>query len=345
MTNPPSHAFHTAQAHVADLDTLRHKVSPQQRALLDALWAEFRDRNRWIPRQALQAADGEAAFREACLALGDSVVRVCPDEGGESCQLTFLGVLLTEQGLAAEELMVRYLEYVRDRVRAVPVTEWVSSQEVEAALQLTPERSRLLRQLLRLSHWWGGGSAFGSREWTVGVPLDVEELPPGDLAAYLRDHVLAHFVAQAAGAAAGLRLVRAPAAEPPRSAFWFVRDAPLAQRLGADWHEAQDVCQVRGWKSCVLLCGGILEAVLRWALLNTGGAANPGPGLVPLANLASERGLLPEGLPLEPTLAAYPELLDPAASAGVPRQAAEGALETVRSCLRQLSAQTGGTAR
>jgi len=78
--------------------------------------------------------------------------------------LTFLGVLLTDQGEESEGLLVRYLEYVRDRCKTDPSLEWVRSQEVEAALGLTAPRSRLLRQLIRLSHWWGGGSGFGDQE-------------------------------------------------------------------------------------------------------------------------------------------------------------------------------------
>ena len=118
-----------------------------------------------------------------------------------------------------------------------------------------------MRQLIRLSHWWGGGSAFGEREWTVGVPVDVDELAAeADLRHYVREHVLKHFPIESGSPA--------PKGQGDASggAFWFVENVALRERLAADWHEAQDVCHVLGWKSCVILCGGILEALLADAL-------------------------------------------------------------------------------
>ncbi|MFB3819586.1 MAG: hypothetical protein ACE147_18170 [Candidatus Methylomirabilales bacterium] len=322
-----------------DLDHLRQRLTPEQRRVLNLLWAEFRDRNRWLPREELHAETGEAPARAAVQGLGEAILRPGREDAAEDYRLTFLGVLLADEGPESEALLVRYLEYVRDRVRAEPGLEWVGSPEVEAALQLTRERSRHLRQLIRLSHWWGGGSGFGQREWTVGVPLDVDELPEHELAAYVRQHVLAHFLPGAAGQ--GLTIVPLAPPAPPRPPFWFLPDATLAERLAADWHEAQDVCQVRGWKSCVLLCGGILEATLRAALAAGDAASAAGAGAHPLAGLAPEavrRGLLPEPLQLTPAVAQYRDLI---AGRGqtVGHADADAALAAVRTCLRQLAAR------
>jgi hypothetical protein len=326
---------------MTDLDALRGRLSATQRDFVDALWHFYRGHNQWVPSRIVHQHFGKAAAEAQLAELGPNLVRAYRDAGKEYCRLTFLGVLLADQGVEAENLLVRYLEYVRDRYRSDPHVEWVSSQEVEAALRLPAEQSRLLRQLVRLSHWWGGGSAFGEREWTVGLPVDVDDLVgEADLQRYVRDHVLRHFPIEARAAAAS------GADDPSGHAFWFVADTALRERLAMDWHEAQDVCHVLGWKSCVILCGGILEALLRDALARAQtGAPRGSPPLPQLVAAAVERRLIREGsLRPSPALQTFRTLIQPGRphrkTVVLGRTDAEAALDTVRSCLRQLAAAT-----
>jgi hypothetical protein len=316
-------------------------LTGSQRAFVGALWAFYCDHGQWVPARLLRQHFGTDVVRAEATALGENVVRQYREAGKEYYRLTFLGVLLADGGEASEALLVRYLEYVRDRYRADPRVEWVASQDVEAALGLSAEQSRLLRQLLRLSHWWGGGSAFGDREWTVGIPVDVDELlEEADLARYVREHVLRHFptaVSTAPGASDGVE---------SKGPFWFVREAALRERLAADWHEAQDVCHVLGWRSCVALCGGILEALLMEALERRDWqAAGRSRTLSGLAAAAAERGLLgPEPPRLAPALASFAALIRPArrarAAGALTRADADAALDTVRVFLRRLAEVT-----
>jgi hypothetical protein len=325
-------------AAATDLDDLRRRLSDSHRDFVSALWAFYRDRNQWVPSRIAHQHFGKDAVQAYLAALGPSLVQVHRDDGKDHYRLTFLGMLLADQGAAAEDLLVRYLEYIRDRHGSDPRLEWVGSQEVEAALRLSAEQSRLLRQIIRLSHWWGGGSAFGEREWTVGVPVDVDELAAEtDLRRYVRAHVLKHFPTES----------RPPAAEgrsdAPGGAFWFIEDAALRERLAADWHEAQDVCHVLGWKSCVILCGGILEALLADTLARSASPARRRPlrlgSLVTAA--VQRRALKKDALRLSPTLLAFRSLI---ASGSRRRKAiapdrtdADAALDAVRACLQQLA--------
>jgi len=325
---------------VAELDSLRRRLTDDQRAILNATWEHYRDRGEWIPCRVLYHLFGKATVL-ACLGqLGANVICGMEDDEEEYYRLTFLGVLLTAQGEESEQLLARYLEYVRKRYEDDPRLEWVGSQEVEATLNLTADRSQLLRQLIRLSHWWGGGSGFGDQEWTVGVPIDVDEIPLGpDLRAYIRQHVLTHFLPQ---------VPSAPAVK-PRQEFWFIQDPALQRQLAMDWREAQDVYQVRGWKSCVVLCGGILEAILPAALAREGHAPREAGGqdLAALLEAARARGILGAGAPpLGLALRGFRDLIHPGLAAGgrleVTRDEAEAALVAVRMCLRHMAAARGG---
>jgi hypothetical protein len=321
-----------------DLDALRRSLSAPQRDFVGALWAFYRDHNQWVPARIAHQHFGKDAVQAHLAALGPSLVQAYRDEGKDYYRLTFLGMLLTDEGVGAEDLLVRYLEYVRDRHGSDPRVEWVSSQEVETALRLSAAQSRLLRQLIRLSHWWGGGSAFGEREWTVGVPVDVEDLAAEtNLRHYVREHVLKHFPIESGSPA--------PKGQGDASggAFWFIEDTALRERLAADWHEAQDVCHVLGWKSCVVLCGGILEALLTGALARAGAPAAPKRLLLgSLVTAATERHVLEkDALRPSPTLLAFRGLIGSwprrRQAAAPNRTDAEAALDAVRSCLRQLA--------
>ncbi len=319
-----------------ELETLRKRLTGEQRTILNAIWSHFRDHTQWVPRRLLHQRFGKPAVQACLEQLGDGIIREFEDEGKHWYRLTFLGVLMTEQGEESEGLLARYLEYVRKRSKSDPTLEWVGSQEVEAALGLTVERSRLLRQLIRLSHWWGGGSGFGDQEWTVGVPIDVDDLPSEpDLCGYIRGHVLMHF--PTGTPPTGI--------ETPRGEFWFVADPDLQRQLTLDWHEAQDVYQVRGWKSCVILCGAILERLLLDALSGEGDAsAETGrPDLAALVEAARDRGILGSGTPpLGHALREFRQLIHPGRQARqrveATRDEAEAALIVVRMCLRQFAA-------
>ena len=345
----------TTESRGPDLDALRGRLTQGQRAILNTVWEHYRTQSRWVSRHLLRERFGGPALSAALDQLGEGVVSEYQEDEEECYRLTFLGVLLADQGQESEELLVRYLAFVRDRFRSDPRVEWVGSQEVEAALGLTRERSRLLRQLIRLSHWWGGGSGFGGQEWTVGVPIDVDDLPAeSDLRGYVRDHVLRHFAPELFLGDPGTFSLRVQASpqERPRDAFWFVKDPVLRRQLAMDWHEAQDVRQVRGWKSCVVLCGGILEAVLQDALSRSSPSAAPGvPGgadrgsLADLVEAATTLGILgQDALPLGPILLGFRNLICPdrqiREGVEVTKDDSEAALNAVKVCLRQVAALT-----
>jgi len=324
-----------------NLEELRGRLTGEQRSVLNAIWEHYRDQGEWSLRSSLDRRFGAGALRGALEGLGPSIVAELEDAGGQEVRATFLGVLLTDQGPEVEELLARYLEYVRDRYRKDSRLEWVGSQEVEAALDLTPPRSRLLRQLIRVSHWWGGGSGFGAREWTVGIPVDVDDLPADpDLRSYVRTHVLRHLGAPTA----------VPARPGVRGDFWFMADSDLQRQLALDWREAQDAHQAQAWKACVLLCGGILEGLLAEVL----GGEGPSPGSPPatgapewnpaaLLEVSGKREVLGgAALPVRQCLQLFRALIQPVPRArlglSVTQDDAEASMHAVRTLLKRLPA-------
>lgn len=78
--------------------------------------------------------------------------------------------------------------------------------------------------------------------------------------------------------------VKASGARPPRqratssrlNLSFMKNDVPLRSILQADWKEAGNNYASKAWKSCVLLCGGVVEGLLLWQLEDVETAAAEG---------------------------------------------------------------------
>jgi hypothetical protein len=136
----------------SQVDVLRSKVTTEQRALLTVIWTYFRDHQQWpAVRQLHKDRGGKEDVRLALENLGGGIVRDEPEAGRRGqYQLTLLGVLLTENGEAYEQLLVRFLDYI---VSVDPSRTEVYAQDVSAALKLDSEQTVLLGALLKGFHY------------------------------------------------------------------------------------------------------------------------------------------------------------------------------------------------
>ncbi len=159
------------------LEILRSGLTNEQRKLLTAIFTHFRIHKQWIITRALHAEyGGKPAIQSSLKSLGGAIVFERDEQSRTYYQLTFLGVLLTEDGQTYETLLVRYLGYVyrkcieeTDRIR-------VNSSEVATDLSLDPQQLYLLGFLINLGRFTNG-SSIGADYWDAGIPSDVEDLP------------------------------------------------------------------------------------------------------------------------------------------------------------------------
>lgn len=115
------------------------------------------------------------------------------DSGRYRYQLTFLGILLTEQGAEIERLIVRYLELLKETFEADPERDTIASLEVEAFLGLTTDQSRMLGKVLFMSPFHGGGGA-SEAGWSARFPHEIDDFPSqADLTKFLRAKVMERY--------------------------------------------------------------------------------------------------------------------------------------------------------
>ena len=174
-----------------DVDSLRDKLTDQQGELLSAIWEYYLQNNEWVPCRVLHGRfldPGKNAVRRMLEELEARIVFVSDEFGKQGYRLTFLGVMLTRKGQGAEELLVKYLEYLRERFLSDPEFDEITSQEVETALHLSAEESGTLNKLLHIGQLFARSASYGEGRWTAGVPSDIDDLPSvRDFRRYVRE--------------------------------------------------------------------------------------------------------------------------------------------------------------
>jgi hypothetical protein len=177
---------------MSELERLRGKLTDEQRKILTAIWHYFLEHKQWIPTRLLhQTCGGKPQVWASLEQLGGSIVVEYEEGSLNYYHLTFLGILLTEEGQNCEQLLIRYLAYVSEKCAAEPLRTHVSSQEIAEDLQLDPEQSVLLGFLIRESPFSGSGS-FGIDGWNIEIPRNVEDFPQ-DLLTYIHERVMEQY--------------------------------------------------------------------------------------------------------------------------------------------------------
>lgn len=179
------------------VNQIRAKLTNDHRKIINAIW-EYHvrqdDRWAWMPKAALyrEFADltksrksGRRFVIATLSSLSGSIVYEHQDH---YYGLTFLGVLLTDEGRDGIELLARCLELFQKQYDAGGDLKEIkiSSQEIATSLNLPENKLRLLHNLVDLSQL---GSAGGSKnQWTMSVTYWRDEfLYEDDLMAYVEE--------------------------------------------------------------------------------------------------------------------------------------------------------------
>ena len=167
-------------------ESLQARITETQRKALGAILDYYLKKNKWIPTGVLYHDLGKEAARSALNDLNGTVVLEVLDSGKYRYQLSFLGILIGYTSDEAVELVARFLIHLKELYLKDPEFDRVKSQDVEVALGLTADQTRLLGRLIYFSPFSGGGG-YGESEWEVRPPTEVYDFPAiQDFRAYIR---------------------------------------------------------------------------------------------------------------------------------------------------------------
>lgn len=178
---------------MSELERLRSELTDEQRNILTAIWSYFHEHQHWMPIRFLhENYGGKTKVWEYLEQLGGTIVFEHEEVPRKYYRLTFLGILLTEEGTNCEQLVIRYLEYVSQKCAEEPIRTQVSSQEVATDLRFNLEQLSLLGYLVREGSFYSGSASFGTDEWSMGIPDDVEDFPQ-ELVEYVRKRAVLYY--------------------------------------------------------------------------------------------------------------------------------------------------------
>jgi len=287
MSSRDSRPNQSAQRTLYDL---RDQLTKRQRAILDDVWGHMKEKRAGIPERTLLDDYGREVLTSETKALGGSIIYSGHEENRLRYKVGLVGVFLTTDGPRLESLVKRYLDYLRTRYQADKEIERLSSKEFASwGAQFAFSESELneLRMILSLSL-----RSFASRlggwnpeEWFISVDDDVVELKRvTDWDEYVKGEIMKGYDArQPVGEAERIRYSGIVGSQHPYSRAFaqlevpptepvadldlaFIDDLPLLGIVESDWSEARRLIEIGAWKSCTILCGGILEALLLWRL-------------------------------------------------------------------------------
>lgn len=167
-------------------EDLQARLTEIQSRTLGVIWDYYYKNNKWIPTGVLYHSLGKETVLSALNDLSGTVVFEFLDSGKYRYQLSFLGILLGYSSDEAVELLARFLMHLKELYLKNPEFESVKSQDVEVALGLTTNQTRLLGRLIYASPFSGGGG-YGEFEWEVRPPIEVYDYPAiQDFRGYIR---------------------------------------------------------------------------------------------------------------------------------------------------------------
>jgi hypothetical protein len=162
------------------LNDLRSGLTEHQLAIINAIWQYELKRGRPMPAIALGDALSltESEVFSALEGVGgDIAYSTGPDYVRRRYHLTFLGYLLAEQGEELQDLLGRYLNFARDKLKQDPESERINIPEAMEAAGFSESQKRFFTEMFFRTPFHGGGSPsetnFPSKidEWYVASDL------------------------------------------------------------------------------------------------------------------------------------------------------------------------------
>ena len=162
-----------------NLESLRQQLSSVHVDILDEVLGYALQHRTPIPIRLVHHRFGVKPVAEAIAKLSGSAIFELHTNGTKCYQLTLIGALLSPKGSRLENLLVSYLDFLRQQFRKSPDVDEFSSLDLQGTLQLTDEDLQLLLFATSSStpwlfSYWGGSNAEG--QWCVKVRDEIAAL-------------------------------------------------------------------------------------------------------------------------------------------------------------------------
>jgi hypothetical protein len=172
------------------LKSLRQELTDSQRKILNWIWENYLPEGSWPTRRSFNLEFYNETDHIALTQLGGSIVFENNDNGRNRLRLSFLGALLTKDGVLLEDLLSRCIRYMLDRLNKEPELQQVSSSEAVGALELKGYELYWLIRFMPLNPA-GVVRQHGQGTWHIGPRYDMDNIHTmKDITRYIHEQAL-----------------------------------------------------------------------------------------------------------------------------------------------------------
>jgi len=169
------------------LTELRTSLTDRQHDILNRLFEYEQQNSRHMPVMRLyDLFGGEEAVESALSKLSDHVLLKYPNNGGRRRYgLNFLGYLLTDRGKEIQDVLVRYLTFVKSKLQEDGELEHITFNDLKDHYTFSDQELELFQDIIFHTPFHNGGSRSGS-----GIPPNVDKWYSKDLNSYVESTAL-----------------------------------------------------------------------------------------------------------------------------------------------------------
>ena len=241
---------------------IKESISEETKGILNEILSHnLKSDREWILTSRLIHKFKEDIVLKSLGSLNTNIVKEFSDNGRKRCCLTFLGMLLTSEGERSIDLFINYLSFAQKNLQSDFEFSKIESKDIYKNFNFSEEQQKIFTKLLFASHFIDGGGG-NETNWSFGVPSFMEnELV---LENNLREFFFRYVFEYEDKKLPTLLEEREKRYKPQKekSSFWFIKDKKLRTLIENDWNEINSVFYAQAWKSCIILCGSVLEGLL-----------------------------------------------------------------------------------
>lgn len=168
---------------IPTLNEIREKLTPLQKDLIEEVWLHFCSNGEWPVLRELYSKHGKKEVRQALSSspLNGNIGREDRNSGSgrwSRYSLSLTGVFLTKDGIAMQALVDKLFQFQREIFQQQPRKTEINSDEIANKLNLSPEKTKLLGQLVRIGSFGGGWSASPDGPWSISAMEEAENFSP-----------------------------------------------------------------------------------------------------------------------------------------------------------------------
>ncbi len=159
------------------------RFSSAEEQIIDLLYEYFVEKGDWPGMRTFHKTVDRSTVEKVLKRKNPPFIEKYQDNGIDYYKLTFYGLIICKKAKKDIEILISYLNLLKELFHKEPEIRIVNSVDIELKLKLTKEQSKRLAVLIYAGHLWGiqaspGGTSStpGGTPWAFGIPDDIEDL-------------------------------------------------------------------------------------------------------------------------------------------------------------------------